>query len=120
MAWMDKLLKKIGRNEVPGQHYNKKKDDFEVTEGEDGALFVKVINGVVEDFWSGSSNITKNFSTPLNGVSIANDGLETLTFTVNGTTRPVYSGEVYTATFKNTFTSITITASDLYRAEVLS
>lgn len=123
MSWVSKALKKIGsggRAEPIPQHFSDKIDDFEPTKGEDGALFVKVKNNVVEDYWQGSSNITKTFSTSMTGVSIANDGIANMTFTINGTTRTVYPGEVYTANFKSSFTSITITASDLYRAEVLS
>lgn len=120
MSWINKALKKIGRSEPIPQHFSDKADDFEPTKGEDGSLFVKVKSNVVEEYWEGSSNTTKNFSTPMTGVSIANDGLEKLSFTINGVTRSMYPGEVYTATYKNSFTSITITASDLYRAEVLS
>lgn len=121
MSWIDKALKRIGsRGEAIPQHFSDKIDDYEPTKGEDGALFVKVKNNVVEEYWEGNNNTSKNFSTTMTGVSIANDGIEKLTFTINNVSRSVYPGEVYTATFKNSFTSITITASDLYRAEVLS
>jgi hypothetical protein len=124
MAWYDRVLKKVQREPVP-QHFSKKIDDYEITEGEDGALFVKLQNkieitgGIVEDYYEGTSNYSKTYTKPMQGISIANDGLNNLTFTINGVTRTVYSGEPYNATLKP-FTQLTINATDKYRVEVLS
>lgn len=75
--------------------------------------------GVVEDYFEGSSTVTKTYGSDMTGVSIANDGLENLTFTVNGITRTVYAGEPYNGVLKP-FRSITVTATDKFRCEVLT
>ncbi|WP_141434376.1 hypothetical protein [Bacillus sp. 03113] len=73
---------------------------------------------IVEDYHEGNTNVTKNYSYQMNGVSIANDGLNNLTFIVNGVTRTVFAGEVYNGTLPP-FTSITVNATDFFRMEVL-
>lgn len=106
-------------SQVAPQFFDESKDDWVPQKGSGGSSYVHVTNNpVVEDYWEGSTSITKTFPEPMRGVSIANDGLETLTFTINGVTRTIYPGEPYTGTLKN-FTQITINAKDKYRAEVL-
>lgn len=128
MPWNDSTLKKVGQGEPIPQHFSDKADDFEPTKGEDGSLFVKVQNNIqlvgsfVEDYWeyNNQPSFTKTCDSEMNGISIANDGVNNLTFVVNSITRTVYPGETYNATFKQPFTQVTINATDLYRAEVLS
>lgn len=120
MAWYDKALKMIEKVAGP-QFFSDEANDWVISKGDaDGSLFVKVKNNVVEDYWEGNSNTTKTYQTNMNGISISNDGVEKLTFSINGITRTVYAGEVYTAQFKQPFTSVSVTATDLYRVEVLS
>lgn len=42
MPAVNKQLKKAGDSQVAPQHYNAKTDDYEYTQGEDGALFFKL------------------------------------------------------------------------------
>lgn len=86
----------------------------------DGTTPAKIYptGNVVEDYWEGASSTTRTFTEAMTGVSIANDGVQTLTFTINGVTRTLYPGEPYTGTLKP-FTQISISATDKYRAEVM-
>lgn len=132
MPYNTKDIKTVNRMPVP-QIFDEDKDDYDVHKGKDGQAFVKdkdvlaklvsledkLSGGIVEDYYEGSSNYTKTYPTPMKGISIANDGLKNLTFTINGITRTVYSGEPYNGTLKP-FTQIQINATDKYRVEVLS
>jgi hypothetical protein len=71
----------------------------------------------IKDSWSGSSNITKTFTSSMYGFDITNDGSSDLTFTINGLTITVKSGEVFSDVFE-AFTSVTITTTVSYRATV--
>lgn len=75
-------------------------------------------NGIVQYYHEGDTDYIETFDIPMSGISIANDGLENLTFTVNGLTRTIYAGEVYNATLPY-FTKLEITAKDKFRVEVL-
>jgi hypothetical protein len=116
---------KLAKGRVAPQFYDETKQDYEYQKGSDGAIHMKVVNkqvilgSVVEFYYEGNSNFSKTFETTMNAVSIANDGLEILSFTINGVTRTIYPGEPYNATLRP-FTQIQINATDKYRLEVLS
>jgi hypothetical protein len=119
---------KLAKGRVAPQFYDETKQDYDYQKGSDGAIHMKVVNfpgkqtvlgSIVEFYHEGEANFSQTFQTTMNAVSIANDGLENLTFTINGTTRTVYPGETYTGILKP-FTQITINASDKYRMEVLT
>jgi len=73
----------------------------------------------VKQYYEGSSDTTLNFNESMTGVSVANDGLEHMTITINGVKRTIYAGEVYNADL-DPFKSVSITAKDNYRIEVLA
>lgn len=73
---------------------------------------------IAADYFEGTANITKNYNNSMRGISITNDGLENLTFTINDITRTVYAGEVYNGKL-DPFTQVIVTATDKYRVEVL-
>lgn len=104
--------------EIAPSFFDEAIGDFNVPRGKNGTPYMNQIGSVVEDYWEGSSPITKSFNTSMNGFSIANDGLEILTFTINGVTRTVYPGEPYNGILKP-FRQVIINAKDKYRAEVL-
>jgi hypothetical protein len=119
MAYSDKeIVKDKNRYPAPG-YWNENANQFEVAMGENGAVFMKQVGNTVEEYWEGTSDITKTFSKPMSGVSIANDGLQELKFTINGQERTLYPGEPYNGNLKP-FTQIIIKATDKYRAEVLT
>jgi hypothetical protein len=117
MAWMDKALKRVGNMIMP-QFFNDNLNDFEVQKGENGAAFYITRGTIAMESWEGSANITKTFTSNRYGFSIVNDGTANLTFTINTQTRTVKPGENYHALFEP-FTSVVITATSAYRAEVL-
>lgn len=118
MPYMDKqIIVDKDRRPVP-QYFNPVTNQYEVIEGSNGANSFIQKGTVAQEAWEGSSNITKTFTSNRYGFSILNDGTADLTFTINGNTRRVKPGEGYNALFP-AFTSVTITASSAYRAEVL-
>ena len=118
MAFDDrKIITDIDRRPVP-QYFNEKTNQYEPIKGRDGANSFIQLGTVAQEAWEGSANITKTFPSNRYGFSIMNDGTADLTFTINGQTRRVKPGEGYSALFP-AFTSITITATSAYRAEVL-
>lgn len=84
-----------------------------------GVRNVKISGSIAEEYWEGSVNITKTFPAARVGFSIVNDGASDLTFTINGVTRRVKTGESYQSRF-SPFTQVVINTSSAYRAEVLS
>ncbi|MEC0264410.1 fibronectin type III domain-containing protein [Paenibacillus anseongense] len=77
---------------------------------------------VSDEPFSGSGNLTKEFTTEMIGIEISNDsepgktGAADLTFTINDQTRTVKSGEVVTGRYKP-FTVVTINSTVPWRAE---
>lgn len=117
MGWVDKALKRVGNMIMP-QFFNDTLDDFEVQKGENGAAYYITRGTIAMESWQGSANISKTFTSARYGFSVVNDGTTDLTFTINTQTRTVKPGESYHALFEP-FTSVTITATSAYRAEVL-
>jgi uncharacterized lipoprotein YajG len=85
--------------------------------GSKGAIDVLETGNSVKDKIYGSANITKNYEIPMRGFEIANDGVSNLTYTINGMTFDVKAGEVDYNQF-DPFTTVTITATTVYRARV--
>lgn len=83
-----------------------------------GDQYVQLTGSIVQDYHEGNTNYSNTYQSSMTGVSIANDGLENLTFTISGVTRTVYPSDVYNATLQP-FTTIQINAVDYYRLEVL-
>ncbi|TWT04591.1 hypothetical protein [Planomicrobium sp. CPCC 101079] len=117
MAAVDKALVKANGQPAP-QYYNPQTDQFEYITGRDGANAFIQHGTVAAEAWEGSATETKTFSDARYAFSIANDGIANVSFTINGQTRKVFPGESYYALF-DAFTSVTITATSAYRAEVL-
>lgn len=118
MPYNDKSIP-VDKDRRPAPNYfNPKTNQYEVIQGRDGANSFIQLGTVAQESWEGSSNITKTFPANRYGFSVMNDGTGDLTFTINGQTRKVKPGEGYSALFP-AFTSVTITASSAYRAEVL-
>lgn len=81
------------------------------------ALPVQARGSKVKDRIYGSANVTKTYTTPMSGFEISNDGVSTISYTINGMTFDVKAGEIDSAQF-DPFTSVTITATVAYRARV--
>ena len=82
-------------------------------------MVVALPGQVVIDSFKGSTSVTKPYANGANGFSIINDGLTLVTFTINGISIEVKPGEGYMAVF-NKFTSVTVSATDAFRANVLA
>jgi hypothetical protein len=122
----------LANGKVAPSYFDPVSGRYERLFGVGGALFTKMVNlpevldrldsmlgtGTVEFYFEGDTNYSKSFSESMSGISIANDGLETLTFTINGVTRTIYPGEPYTGKLKP-FKEVSVVAKDKYRLEVL-
>lgn len=118
MGYQDKaIITDKDRRPAP-QYFNENTNQYEVIKGRYGANSFIQLGTVAQESWEGSASITKTFPTNRYGFSIMNDGTADLTFTINGNTRTVKPGEGYNSLFA-AFTSVIITASSAYRAEVL-
>ncbi len=118
MAYDTKFLLRDAENNIIPQYYDPETDSFKPLQGTVDVNVTNQAGIVVEDYFEGSTTMTRNYDSDMTGVSIANDGIENLTFTVNDVTRTVYAGEPYNGTLKP-FRSITVTATDKFRCEVL-
>lgn len=104
---------------IPGpQYYSPENSQFEFIEGRDGANMFVQLGTIAGESWEGSSNITKTFPSKRFGFSIINDGATDVIFTISGNTRTLKRYEAYSALFEP-FTSVQITTTSAYRAEVL-
>jgi chitodextrinase len=73
----------------------------------------------VKDYFSGSANTTRSFSGSVYGIVISNDGLSSLTYTVNGLILTVKAGDVVERYF-DALTEVTINSTVAYRAYIKS
>ena len=106
-------------NGVPvPQYYNEEKGVFEVIEGRNGANSFIQQGTIAMESWEGSASEVKTFESDRYGFSIVNDGETDVLFTINGNARTVKPYESYSALFEP-FTSVDITTTSAYRAEVL-
>ncbi|TWE06393.1 hypothetical protein FB550_102415 [Neobacillus bataviensis] len=117
MAANNKELK-LANGKVAPQFYDEIIDDYIIARGSNGAPYYREQGSIAMESWEGSTNITQTFTSDRYGFSVINDGTADLTFTINSQTRKVKPGEAYSALFEP-FTSVVITTSSDYRAEVL-
>lgn len=80
---------------------------------------INVRDKVVKEYIEGTTDLERSFAEQMTGISVANDGVEHLNFSINGVTRTVYAGEVYNANLEP-FTKLKVTAKDKFRIEVLA
>lgn len=118
MPYHTKEILKDAKNQPTPVYFNAETDKYEVLQGVLGGPYYTHRGTVAMESWEGNSTITKTFESKRYGFSVMNDGIADLTFTINGQTRKVYSGEGYNALFEP-FTQVVIHASSSYRAEVL-
>jgi len=74
-----------------------------------------IVGSLAKEPFSGSTTATHTFTQPMNGFSISNDGLSSLTFTIGTDTYTVLAGEVLSLLF-SPFTQVTVTTTVAYRA----
>jgi hypothetical protein len=116
MGFFDKLFKRNVEGIVaPNQYYNPMTDDYEVVQGTNGAAQVSLAGRNAREPFSGTTNMTKNFSKSMNGFCISNDGGSDLTFRIGGDTFTVKANEVFTESFAP-FTNVTVTTTVPFRA----
>jgi hypothetical protein len=118
MAGNTKELKTAAGSKIAPQFFDEDLDDYVIAKGSDGAPFYRERGSIAMEAWNGAADITQTFTGNRYGFSIINDGSADLTFTLNSQTRTVKPGEQYYALF-DAFTSVIITATSAYRAEVL-
>ncbi|UTI44444.1 hypothetical protein [Niallia sp. RD1] len=111
-------LKTANNGKIAPQYFDSEQDDYFIVEGEEGGAFYRERGSIAMEAWEGSSSTTKTFLSKRYGFSIINDGTADLTFTINEQTRRVKPGEGYNALFEP-FTEVSISATSVYRAEVL-
>jgi hypothetical protein len=102
---------------VAPQFYDEKLDVYVIAKGDNGAPFYRALGTIAMEAWTNQNPIT-TFPSARYGFSIINDGTTDLTFTINLVIRTVRQGEAYSALF-DPFTSVTISATGAYRAEVM-
>jgi len=74
-----------------------------------------IVGSLAKEPFSGSASKEHTFTQPMNGFSISNDGLSSLTFTIGTDTYTVLAGEVLSLLF-SPFTVVTVTTTVAYRA----
>lgn len=117
MAYNDKpIITDANRRPIP-QYFNEQTNQYEPIKGRNGANSFIQLGTIAMESWTESNPIT-TFPSERYGFSIMNDGTTDLSFTINGNTRVVKPGEGYSSLFEP-FTSVTISGSTVYRAEVL-
>ena len=116
MSANDKELQ-LAKGKIAPQFYDASLDAYVIAQGDNGTPFYRPRGTVAMEAWTNVSPIT-TFPSARYGFSIVNDGTADLTFTINGNTRTVKPGENYNALF-DAFTSLSISATGAYRAEVL-
>jgi hypothetical protein len=99
------LTDATGRNFIP-QYYDPFTDTFK-----------PLLNPKVRDSFSNTTNVTKNYTNPMCGFAIQNDGTANLTVTINGMTITVKPTEGFEENFEP-FTQVQVVASGAFRAIV--
>lgn len=100
------------------QYYNPSSDAYQVAKGEDGATYSIPLGTRVKDSFTGSTSVTKTYSSSMRGFTIINDDTtNNLTFTINSLTITVKAGEGFDGIF-DPFTSVTVTTTVPFRAIV--
>jgi len=108
-------------NPLPSAFYAKdgNGNDVQIKANNKGEIITQILGSIVIDSHEGDSDFYESYTPQVTGLSIANDGLEHLTFKIgDGVTKTVYAGEAYTGNFPP-FTQLEVFATDNYRLEVL-
>ncbi len=108
-------------NPLPSAMYAKDENNnnVQIRTNNQGEVITQVLGSIVIDSYEGDSNFYESYTPRATGISIANDGLEHITFQINeGVVKTVYAGEAYTGNFPP-FTQLEVFAKDNYRLEVL-
>jgi len=100
------------------QYYNPATNTYEVIQGSHGANSFIQLGTVAMEAWEESVSSTKTFASNRFGFSAVNLGTTVMTFTINGQTRSLNPREAYSNLFEP-FTSVSIVANSLYKAEVM-
>ena len=122
MIWGDEMAAnnkdlQTANGKIAPQFYDANLDAYVIAQGDNGTPFYRARGTVAMEAWTNAAPIT-TYPSARYGFSIINDGTADLTFTINGNTRTVKPGENYNALF-DAFTSLSISATGAYRAEVL-
>lgn len=117
MAYNTKNILKDGSGQPAPVVFDKEADQYYVLEGVQGAAYYRQRGTIAMESWDNTAPVT-SFPSERYGFSILNDGTADLTFTINSQTRKVKPGEAYSSLFEP-FTSLSISATGAYRAEVL-
>lgn len=80
-----------------------------------GSYFPSNYNKVIKSAFTGNSNITKVFNSPVTEFSIKNLGTSILTFTINGMSIDVEAGESFDDVFDQ-FQTVSIVTTSAYKA----
>jgi len=84
---------------------------------EHGVLQLRVTGQSVKDYFTGNTTIHRFYDTPMNRLSIVNDGEADISFTIGTMTITVKPSEYFDSDF-DPFTEITVTAISSFRAIV--
>ncbi len=117
MSYNTKTLLTDINNKPIAQYYNPKTDTMEPIEGSYGANRFIERGRIIRDSFTGSSTVTKSYSSNMYGFSIVNDGESDLIVTINTFDIVVRPNESFDDLF-DPFTSITITGDSEFRAVV--
>lgn len=116
MAATDKPLVRAQGVPAP-QYYNVELDQYEAITGKYGANSFIERGRIVKDYFSGNSDITRNYSEDMFGLAIVNDGASSIFVSVGTFTIQVKPGEAFDDLF-DAFTSVTVEAATEYRLVV--
>lgn len=100
------------------QYFNEATNQWEPIKGRDGANSFIQLGTVAMEVWNHTDTPIQTFPSNRFGFSIVNEGIDALSFTINGQTRTVKKGGSYSSLFEP-FTSVTVTATTEFQAEVL-
>lgn len=85
--------------------------------GIDGSVKVESSKNKVKDYFSGTGNVIKNYSTPMSSICVINDGNKEIQILINGLTIVIKELEVFDEQFES-FTTFSLTTLSSYRAYV--
>jgi hypothetical protein len=118
MAYNQKQLKTDAYGKPVPQVYNPTKDDYEVAQGSDGAMHVKMFGNMVveQKTHTNASSGTVTFANNIAVLEIYNvDATNTGVFNINGIDITVPAGKVFKASFGGTpRATVTVTGSTNY------
>jgi hypothetical protein len=104
------------KNPVP-QYFNPVTNKYEPIFGRNGANLFIQLGKTIKQVWSGSTSVTKTFTSKMYGFAIVNDGTGDLIITINSITFTVKPGETFEDLFEG-FSSVQISGNSAYRAVV--